>query len=106
VYPSAWSILMKPRTSTWRNRAFVFGFCVLTLLCWSPAGYGTYGPAERLLGVPDWAGVALGWAARLFVLEWVYLFRSSLAMNDGELPEILSQLRAVDLGQPDGPVSE
>lgn len=91
---------MKSRRSTWQNRAFILAFSVLTLLCWSPAGYGTYGPAPRLLGVPYWAIVALGWAALLFVLEWVYLFRTALAMNDEELPHILAQLQAVDLDHP------
>ncbi len=91
---------MKSRRSTWQNRAYIFAFCVLTLLCWSPVGYGTYGPAERFLGIPYWAVLALGWAVLLFVLEWVYLFRTSLAMNDEELPEILAQLEAVDLDHP------
>ncbi len=91
---------MKPRKGAWHNRAFIFAFCVLTLLCWSPAGYGTYGPPERFLGVPYWAVLALGWAALLFVLEWFYLFRTSLAMNDEGLPDILAQLEAVDISPP------
>jgi hypothetical protein len=37
--------------------------------------------------------VALG--AVLFVLEWVYLFHTHLAMTDEELPDIIAQLKAV-----------
>ena len=82
----------------WRNRAFVSAFFVLTLLCWCPLGYGSYGPVPRFLGVPSWALLAFALGAVLFVLEWIYLFHSQLAMNDEELPEIISQLQTVDTG--------
>ena len=81
----------------WQNRAFVFAFLVLTLLCWCPLGYGSYGPVPRLLGVPYWAVVALAVGAVLFVVEWVYLFHTRMSMNDEELPDIMSQLKALDV---------
>lgn len=91
---------MKQKSRTWQNRAFVFAFLVLTLLCWCPVGYGTYGPVPRVLGIPSWAVAALAFGAVLFVLEWIYLFHTSLAMNDEELPEIISQLQSVDTENP------
>ena len=42
---------------------------------------------------PD-AVTALGIGAVLFVLEWVYLFHSGLAMTDEELPEMIAALKA------------
>lgn len=91
---------MKQQSGTWPNRAFVLAFLVLTLFCWCPLGYGSYGPVSRLLGVPYWAVAALVVGMVLFVLEWVYLFYSQLAMNDEELPEIISQLKTVDTDKP------
>ena len=91
---------MNQKTGTWQNGAFVFAFLVLTLFCWCPLGYGQYGPVERILGIPIWAVLAFAFAAALFVLEWFYLFRTSMAMNDEELPGIVSQLEAVDTESP------
>ena len=91
---------MKQISGTWQNRMFVFAFLVLTLLCWCPLGYGSYGPVPRFLGVPSWAVLALGLGAVLFVLEWIYLFHTEMAMNDEELPDIISQLQAVDIENP------
>ena len=87
---------MKQIDSTRQNRAFVSAFLVLTLFCWCPLGYGTYGHAPRFLGVPSWAALALALGAILFVLEWIYLFHTQMAMNDEELPNIISQLQTVD----------
>ncbi len=87
---------MKPRTGRWLTQAFVFAFLVLTLLCWCPLGYGSYGPVARVLGVPSWAVMALVVGAVLFVVEWIYLFPTGLAMDDEELPDIIAQLKAVD----------
>ena len=87
---------MKQKSGTWQNRAFVIGFLLLTLFCWCPVGYGSYGQVPRVLGIPYWAVVALAVGAVLFVLEWIYLFHTRLAMNDEELPDIISQLEAVD----------
>lgn len=87
---------MKQKDSVWGNRAFVLAFLVLTFFCWCPLGYGAYGEAERFLGVPSWAAAAVGLSAVLFVLEWVYLFHSGMAMRDEDIPDIISQLQAVD----------
>ncbi len=91
---------MKLISRTWQNRAFLFAFFVLTLLCWCPLGYGTYGPVPRFLGVPSWAVVALALGGVLFVLEWIYLFHTEMAMNDEELPDIISQLKSVNNDNP------
>ena len=88
---------MKQISGTWRNRAFVLAFFVLTFFCWCPLGYGTYGQVPRLLGIPYWAVAAFALGAVLFVLEWIYLFHTNLAMNDEELPDIISQLKTVDI---------
>ncbi len=93
---------MKQKNGTWQNRAFVLAFLVLTLLCWCPLGYGSYGQVPRFLGIPSWAVMALGLGAVLFALEWIYLFHTQMAMNDEELPGIISQLETVDT---DGPAS-
>ncbi len=91
---------MKQTRGAWQNRAFILAFLVLTLLCWCPLGYGSYGPVSRWLGVPYWAVLALVVAAVLFVVEWIYLFRTPMAMNDEELPDVISQLQAVDIQKP------
>ena len=91
---------MKLKSGTWQNRAFVLGFLVLTLFCWCPLGYGTYGPVRRFLGIPSWAVLALVFGAVLFVLEWIYLFHTRMAISDEELPDIISQLKAVDTDNP------
>jgi len=63
-------------------------------------GYGSYGHVPRLLGIPYWAVLALVLGAVLFVLEWIYLFRTQMAMNDEELSDIISQLKTVDTDNP------
>jgi hypothetical protein len=77
---------------SWRG-AFLLAFAVLTLMTWSPLGYGSYGPASRILGIPDWTVVALLAGALLFVLQWIFLFHSGLALGDEELPGILQRLK-------------
>ena len=54
----------------------------------------------RFLGIPYWAVLALALGAVLFVLEWICLFHTQMAMNDEELPNIISQLKTVDIGNP------
>ena len=88
---------MNQKNGTWQNRAFVLAFLVLTLLCWCPLGYGSYGPVPRFLGIPSWAVLALALGVVLFIVEWIYLFHTGLAMNDEELPDIISQLKTVDI---------
>jgi len=91
---------MKQPGGTWVNRAFVGAFCVLTFLCWCPLGYGAYGPVSQVLGIPSWAVMAFAFGAALFVLEWIYLFCTGLAMSDEELPGIIAELEAVDVDRP------
>jgi hypothetical protein len=91
---------MKQKSGAWQNRAFVLAFLVLTFFCWCPLGYGTYGLVPRFLGIPSWAMLALAVGAVLFVLEWIYLFHSRMAMNDDEIPDIISQLTTVDADTP------
>lgn len=89
------SSLMKQAGDAKRNQLFVLVFFVLTIFCWCPLGYAFYGEATRILGVPYWAVIAVAVSGVLFVLEWIYLFYSGLAMNDDDVPEIIAQLSAV-----------
>ena len=83
---------MARKSSAWPQRAFVVAFVVLTSLCWCPWAYGTV--TGRVLSIPTWAVLAYGFATALFVLQWVFLFLSGLAVSDEKLPEIISQLEA------------
>jgi len=78
--------------SPWAKAAFVLAFALLTSLCWCPWAYGTL--TGRVLWIPTWAVVAYAVAAALFVLEWVFLFRSGLTVSDEELAGIVSELKA------------
>jgi hypothetical protein len=91
---------MKQKTGTWQDRVFVCAFLVLTLFCWCPLGYGNYGQVGRIFGIPSWAVLALAFAAVLFVLEWIYLFWTPMAISDDELPEIVAQLESVTTETP------
>jgi uncharacterized membrane protein YhdT len=91
---------VKQENGVRQNRAFVLAFLVLTLLCWCPLGYGSYGPVPRVVGIPSWAVLALAVGAVLFVLEWIYLFHTKMAMNDEELSDIISQLKSVNTNNP------
>ena len=79
-------------------RAYVIAFLVLTSLCWCPWAYGFI--TGRALAIPGWAVLAFVFAAVLFVLEWVFLFFSGLAVDDENLPRIISELKAVDTDDP------
>ena len=89
---------MDQERRAWPMRAFVVAFVVLTSLCWCPWAYGTV--TGRTLAIPTWAALAYVFAAALFVLEWVFLFLTGLAVDDEELPGILSDLEAVDTDAP------
>ncbi len=91
---------MKQKKSGWLKYFFVVAFVVLTFFCWCPLFYGSYGPSKRILGIPSWAVLAFVFGAVLFVLEWIYLFGTRKAMSDEELPEIISELAAVDADAP------
>ena len=84
---------MNRKKSVWGKRAFIAGFVILTSLCWCPWAYGTL--TGETLWIPTWAVWAYVCAAALFVLEWVFLFASGLALSDEDLPGIISDLEAV-----------
>ena len=84
---------MNRKKSVWGKRAFIAAFVILTSLCWCPWAYGHI--TGRTLAIPTWAVVAYICAAALFVLEWVFLFASGLAVSDEDLPGIISDLKAV-----------
>jgi len=77
----------------------IFGllFCILTLLCWSPIGYGSYGAVGRIFGIPSWSAILLIVGAVLFVVEWIYLFKTDLALNDDHLDNVVEQLKKVEI---------
>lgn len=89
---------MDRNRGAWWRRAFIIAFAVLTSLCWCPWAYGTV--TGRTLAIPSWAVLAYVFAAALVALEWVFLFLSGLAVNDEELPGIVSELEAVGADEP------
>jgi len=84
---------MKENNRSILMRAYVIAFLVLTSLCWCPWAYGFV--TGRALAIPTWAVLAYVFAAVLFVLEWVFLFVSGLAVDDENLPRILSELESL-----------
>lgn len=89
---------MSRSRGAWSRRAFIIAFIVLTSLCWCPWGYGAV--TGRTLAIPSWAVLAYVFAVALVALEWVFLFLSGLAVNDEELPGIVSALEAVGADEP------
>jgi hypothetical protein len=71
---------------------FVVAFLLLTSLCWCPWAYGTV--TGRWFSIPAWAVLAYVFAVALFLLEWIFLFLSGLAIDNEELPETLRALEA------------
>lgn len=92
---------MKRTRSRWVSRIFILAFFILTFFCWCPVFYGSYGPAKRIFGVPDWAVVAAGFGAALFVLEWIYLFATRITIGDDEIGDIVSELAEVNIDESD-----
>jgi hypothetical protein len=86
---------MKKKSSAWTRRIFIVAFLVLTFFCWCPILYGSYGLADRILGVPSWAVLAAVFGIVLFVLEWIYLFVTGITMTDEDLPDMISKLSEV-----------
>jgi uncharacterized membrane protein len=82
-----------------KNLIFLILFLVLTVLCWCPIGYGSYGEVGLIMGMPSWAFVMLVMGAVLFVVEWVYLFRTDLALYDEDLEEIIDELKKINQKQ-------
>ncbi len=78
-----------------KNTLFLIVFLVLTVFCWCPIGYGSYGEVGLIMGMPSWAFIMLMMGAVLFVIEWVYLFWTDLALYDDDLDEILDALKAI-----------
>ena len=79
-----------------KEQLFLIIFCIMTFFTWCPLGYGQYGPVDLIFGIPDWAAIAFGIGAVLFVLEWIYLFGSRLSLADEELPVILNALKDIE----------
>jgi uncharacterized membrane protein len=75
-----------------KNLIFLILFLVLTVFCWCPIGYGSYGEVGLIMGMPSWAFIMLMIGALLFVIEWVYLFKTDLALYDDDLEEIMMAL--------------
>ena len=94
---------MKRTNSPWTSRIFILAFLVLTFFCWCPILYASYGPTERIWGVPAWAVLAAAFGAALFVLEWIYLFATRITVRDDELGDIVSQLAQVNTDDTDSP---
>jgi hypothetical protein len=82
-----------------KNLGFLIVFVVLTVLCWCPIGYGRYGEVDLIMGMPSWAFVLLLIGALLFFLEWVYLFRTDLALYDRDVEGIVDALRKIDMDE-------
>lgn len=81
------------KKGTW---IYLVVFALLTLMTWSPLGYGSYGPANRIFGMPDWAVIALLAGTVLFFLEWIFLFFSGLALDDEEVSERVFRLKSAE----------
>jgi uncharacterized membrane protein len=75
-----------------KNLIFLILFLVLTVFCWCPIGYGSYGEVGLIMGMPSWAFIMLMIGALLFVIEWIYLFKTDLALYDDDLEEIMMAL--------------
>jgi hypothetical protein len=78
-----------------KNTIFLILFFVLTLFFWCPIGYGSYGEVGLIMGMPSWAFIMLLIGAVLFVIEWIYLFGTDLALYDEDLEEIMDALEQV-----------
>ncbi|MHC4117905.1 MAG: DUF997 domain-containing protein [Planctomycetota bacterium] len=94
---------MKKKSSPRTKCIFLFAFLILTFLCWCPLFYGSYGPADRVFGVPLWSVLAAVFGVIMFVLEWIYLFVTRMTMTDDELPEMVRELAAVNNDDSDSP---
>ncbi|MDT8379330.1 MAG: DUF997 domain-containing protein [Desulfotignum sp.] len=88
---------MSARANKRKNLGFLIVFVVLTVLCWCPIGYGRYGEVDLIMGMPSWAFVLLLIGALLFILEWVYLFKTDLALYEKDVAEIVDVLKKIDM---------
>ncbi|MFZ3047399.1 MAG: DUF997 domain-containing protein [Desulfatirhabdiaceae bacterium] len=85
-------LMMKEENGNALQPMFVVLFWALAILTWVPIGYGSYGPVSRIFGMPSWAVFALLFGVILFVVEWIYLFHTNLALTDSKLAVMLSAL--------------
>lgn len=76
------------------TRIYMAVFTVLTVMTWSPLGYGSYGTASRIFGMPEWAVTALLAGVVLFALEWFFLFFSGRALDDKDVDELIWILKS------------
>jgi len=83
---------MASNTSKRKNAVFLIVFLVLTVFCWCPIGYGSYGEVGMIMSMPSWAFILLLIGAVLFLIEWGYLFFSDLALYDEDLEAIMDEL--------------
>ncbi|MEX1301018.1 MAG: DUF997 domain-containing protein [Desulfotignum sp.] len=90
---------MSAKANKKKNLGFLTVFVVLTVFCWSPIGYGRYGEVGQIMGMPFWAFVLLLIGALLFVIEWVYLFKTDLALYDRDVEGIVDVLRKIDMDE-------
>ena len=79
--------------TSFKQAVFLVVFAVFTLLCWCPIGYGAYGTPSLILGMPSWAVAALVIGFIMFLIELVYLFGTSLSLNDDHLPDIVQSIK-------------
>ncbi len=86
---------MSSELSKKKNTPYLIVFFVLTVFCWCPIGYGSYGEVSLIMGLPSWAFIMLLIGAVLFVIEWFYLFKTDLALYDEDLDEIMTALQSV-----------
>jgi len=84
------------KPNTWLNLLFLVSFAVLTFCVWLPI-YGQYGETLRIFGLPSWVIFALAAGGVLFVMEWIYLFNTNLAVNDEDVEEIIEKLIKEDI---------
>lgn len=88
--------MMKEPTGSIQQTVFMIIFWILAILTWCPIGYGGYGAVSRIFAMPSWAAIALMIGAALFVVEWIYLFHTDMALTDEKLTTMLKALENYD----------
>jgi len=91
---------MSAKANKNKNLGFLMVFVALTVFCWSPVGYGRYGEVGMIFGMPSWAFYLLVIGALLFVLQWVYLFQTDLALYDRDVEHIVETLKKIEMEDP------
>ena len=82
-----------------KNLIFLILIIVINAFCWFCVICGSYGEVGLIMGMPSWAFIMLVIGAVLFVIEWVYLFRTDLALYDDDLEEIMMALEKTNTAQ-------